>query len=339
MSHATRMNTLARAGLLQELRPEDLARHGITPDRLDARALARCTLDGKQYAIPLDTHPYVVYVNTAVARKAGLLDHAGRMPALEGKDAFLDALRAAKKVTAWGAVMSINNDTSMCWRLFYSLYGQLGGKVLGDDGATVLLDVERATEAGELISTLTREGLLASGTDIGGAISLFSTGKAAFLIDGEWDITTVETTGIAFDMVPFPRVFTQGPYAVQADSHTLVLPKWRSPDQRRLDICLGFVRSLLDNSLIWSRGGHIPAWLPVRDSKAYAELSPQSHYASAAKYALYDPPAWYSGSGSTLENTLGGAVQELLAGRATPAATARAMRGSLLDLAGKPAPL
>src|SRR5262249_9390414 len=159
--------------------------HGITPDLLDARALSRCTLDGVQYAIPLDTHPFVLYVNTDVARRAGLLGSDGRMPALEGRDAFLDALREAQRAAGWGEVMSINNDTSMCWRLFYVFYGQIGGKLLGDNGATVLLDTDQATAACELIATLTKEGLLASNTDIGGAISLFTTGKAGFLWDGE----------------------------------------------------------------------------------------------------------------------------------------------------------
>ncbi len=340
ITHLTRMDTLARAGLLQELHPDDLARHGLTPDRFDPRALERARSAGVQRAIPLDTHPFVLYVNETVARRAGLLGPDGRLAPLEGPDALLGMLRRAKRAGAdWGAVMSVNNDPSTCWRLFCTLYSQLGGRLLGDNGATVLLDPDRATRTAAFIQSLTKEGLLPGNVDAGGAMSLFTTGKSAFLLDGEWDITTVQSTGIRFDMVPFPRVFTDAPYAVWADSHALVLPRPPSADPRRLDVALDFVRTLLDNSLTWSRGGHIPAWLPVRSGAAYQHLVPQAHYADSTRGAVYDPPAWYSGAGSTLETRLGSCVAELLAGRATPAGTAHAMRGALRSLASKPSPV
>src|SRR6185369_6602851 len=38
VSHLTRMKTLVQADLLQELREEDLARHGMTPDKFNQRA-------------------------------------------------------------------------------------------------------------------------------------------------------------------------------------------------------------------------------------------------------------------------------------------------------------
>lgn len=34
-------------------------------------------MDGTVYAVPLDTHPFVLYYNVDIARRAGLLNSAG----------------------------------------------------------------------------------------------------------------------------------------------------------------------------------------------------------------------------------------------------------------------
>ena len=39
-------------------------------------------------------------------------------------------------------------------------------------------------------------------------------------------------------------------------------------------MALTMIRTLLGQSLTWAEGGHIPAWLPVRDSAAYRKLKP-----------------------------------------------------------------
>jgi ABC-type glycerol-3-phosphate transport system substrate-binding protein len=105
VSHLTRMKTLVSSNLLQELKPQDLARFGMTPDKFNKRAWEAGLVDGKAYAIPLDTHPFVMFYNTEVTKKAGLLDAAGQLKSLDGEDAFIDAMQRAKKVTgAYGGV-------------------------------------------------------------------------------------------------------------------------------------------------------------------------------------------------------------------------------------------
>jgi multiple sugar transport system substrate-binding protein len=135
-----------------------------------------------------------------------------------------------------------------------------------------------------------------------------------------------------FSMALVPNIFG-GPYAVYADSHTLVLPVRPDQDQARLDLALGFVRSMLDQSLTWAEGGHVPAWQPFATSEAYANLTPQSEYAAAADAAVYDPPGWYSGSGSNFETVMGGAVGAVEAGDLSPAAAIAQMRSKLSKLA------
>ena len=69
--HATRIPAFAPAGLLEELTPELLAKHGLEGDRFLEQPWKSGQSGGRQYAIPLDTHPFVLYYNTELAEKAG----------------------------------------------------------------------------------------------------------------------------------------------------------------------------------------------------------------------------------------------------------------------------
>lgn len=340
VSHLTRMKTLAAGNLLQELKPEDLERHGMTADRFNRRAWEAGLIDGKIYAIPIDTHPFVLFYNTKICDEAGLLDSAGRLREIKGPDAFTDALAKVKEVTGqYGATHGINSDTATPWRLFQTLYSQLGGEVLTDEGTKIVLDDAKATQVLDFLRELTVEkGLMPGSIDYQGAIALFASGAAGFHLNGEWEISTFQTAKTPFSMTLVPNVFG-GDYAAQADSHTLVLPVQPDQDRARLDLSLGYVRSMLDQSLTWAEGGHVPAWQPFARSDRYKKLTPQSDYATAADAAVYDPPGWYSGSGSNFENVMGAAVGAVESGDMTPAAAIAQIRSKLSQLAATAPPV
>jgi multiple sugar transport system substrate-binding protein len=49
----------------------------------------------------------------------------------------------------------------------------------------------------------------------------------------------------------------------------------------------------------WAGGGHIPAYLPVQESDAYKEMSPNNQYsAGAAKDVVFEPSLQLFGVGS-----------------------------------------
>jgi multiple sugar transport system substrate-binding protein len=339
VSHLTRMKTLVQAGLLQELRPDDLARHGMTPDKFNPRAWEAGLVDGKAYAIPIDTHPFVLFYNTDVCRKAGLLGADGQLAPIAGEDAFTDALARAKEVTgAYGATHGINADTATTWRLFQTFYSQLEGEVLADNGARVVLDDAKARRVLDYLRSLTVEKGLIPVSDYQGAIALFAEGQAGFHLNGEWEISTFQTAKMPFGMTLVPNVFG-GPHAVQADSHTLVLPVQPGQDRAQLDLSLGFVKSLLDQSDVWAAGGHVPSWQPYATSDAYRQLNPQHSYAAAADTAVYDPPGWYSGSGSNFENVMGSAIGGVESGQFSTDAAIAQMRSKLSALAKTPPPV
>lgn len=340
VSHLTRMTTLVRANLLQELHPADLERHGMTAEKFNRRAWEAGLVDGKIYAIPIDTHPYVLFYNTTICEQAGLLDADGTLRPIEGPDGFQDALSRVKQVTGrYGATHGITSPSSAPWRLFQTLYAQLGGEVLADDGTRVVLDDTKAKQVLDYLRTLTVEkGLMPGSIDYQGAIALFASGAAGFHLNGEWEISTFQDAKMPFSMTLVPNVFG-GPYAVQADSHTLVLPARPDQDRARLDRALGFVRSMLDQSLTWAQGGHVPTWQPFANSEEYRKLTPQSQYAAAADAAAYDPPGWYSGSGSNFENVMGSAVGAVEAGDLSSEAAIAQLRSKLADLARTASPV
>jgi multiple sugar transport system substrate-binding protein len=340
VSHLTRMKTLVEAGLLQELHPGDLARHGMTPEKFNRRAWQSGLVGGKTYAVPLDTHPLVLFYNTKICREAGLLDAGGNLKPIAGPEAFTDALTRLKKVTGqYGATHGINGDAASPWRVFQTLYAQLGGQVVADNGTRLVLDDAKAGRVLGFLRSLTVEKkLMPASIDYQGAIALFASGAAGFHINGEWEITTFQTAKMPFSMTLVPNVFG-GPYAVQADSHTLVLPRWPAADRARLDRSLAFIRSLLDQSMTWAQGGHIPAWQPVAQSAEYRNLTPQSDYAAAADAAVYDPAGWYSGSGSDFEIIMSSSVGAVEAGQLSPDAAVAQMRSKIQALADAASPI
>ncbi|OEV29023.1 hypothetical protein AN219_18930 [Streptomyces nanshensis] len=342
ITHVSRLPTLAASGLLREISGSELEEHGLTPDRFKKAAFRSAHHDGRLYALPIDTHPFVLYYRTDVAKKAGLLDEAGRLTDVDGPEKFLDALRAAKQATGvWGGSIATVKDPATCWRLFWSLYRQLGADLITDAGRKVVMDVGAAEEALAFIHRMAAEKLIPPGADgDGGAITLLTSGKAGFLMDGEWQLLAVQgAVKDKFDMRTFPRIFRDAPYACAADSHAFILPSAPSEKAQRAGKALEFARSMLDESLLWAKGGHIPAWQSTERSDAYHRLEPQAHYRDAADSAAYDPAAWYSGADSNLYRRFSDVVSSVVGGDTRPGPGAARMRAAIKDLAGMEAPV
>lgn len=317
ISHMTRMPTYAAQGLLEPFDLNELASVGITQDNFLDPLWQKAHVNGQLYAIPLDTHPFVSYYNTDICQKAGLLDASGNLKPIQGMTGLMDALKAVKQVTGgYGVVFEVAGVTP--WRLFYTLYSQLGGQVLSPDGKELVLDDTKAEQALAFMADLTTNTkVAASNIDYLSAVALFGSGKAGFHWNGEWEVTTFITQKTPFSMAPFPQVFDT--YHAEADSHTFVLPRQIAVDPARRASVLEFISFMLKDSYTWAQGGHVPAYLPVASSDNYKQLKPQSNYASVAPDVVIDPFAWFSGSGSTLENHAGVAFQLVLNGQATPA--------------------
>ena len=105
-------------------------------------------------------------------------------------------------------------------------------------------------------------------TDYAGAQTLMFTGQSAFYLEGEWEITTAQAVaGLEFGMDPDPDPVRQGGRAGRL-AHVRA-PADGAHARPRPSGAMGFVKSMLDQSLTWAKGGHIPAYLPTSSSSAY----------------------------------------------------------------------
>ena len=340
VAHLTRAKPLWSGGLLDPITEEDLAGVGLSSQDFNAQAWDTQRTDDQNIAIPLDTHPFTLFYHKDVCEQAGLLDEDGLLVDLTGMDVFEEALAEISAVTG-GIAMTVANvsETATPWRFFWTLYNQVEGATpfLSDDGATISVDEPIFLEVMGKVQDWVEQGWLNSALDYATSQAQMFTGKAGFYLQGEWEIATAQSIeGLDFGMAPIPQVFDEP--AVQADSHTFILPRKDRTAQQRQQ-AMEFIRTMLDQSLIWAEGGHVPAYLPTAESQEYLALEPQRYYSGAADYAVYDDPAWYGGSGSTFEATVGaqlGLVQQLAL---TPEQALAAIRSQLEIYTSTPSPL
>ncbi len=94
--HASRIPLAVSQGILDEITPADWKAMGLGKDDYAAAIWDAVTIDGKQYAVPLDTHPIVLYYNRDLLKKAGRLGADGKPMGMDSKDGFNATLKALK---------------------------------------------------------------------------------------------------------------------------------------------------------------------------------------------------------------------------------------------------
>ncbi|MCX7970128.1 MAG: ABC transporter substrate-binding protein [Negativicutes bacterium] len=283
--HASKLAQLAETGNL-----EDLATLGAE-EGLDWRDFSPVPLRagqyrGRQYAVPLDTHAYVMYYNLDILRRAGVLPRdSDRLSFPRGKDSLLEYLRKIKEqcpeIFPFGA--ESKGAIPQFW-IWYSLYNQFeqAPPYLGEERA--LFDNQYGLAALELMSQLNRENLWPYG--ISNSIDLFRNGKTAIMVEGVWALAQLDgQTSFDFRVVPFPRLFER--QASWGDSHTLIVPVQK--DRRRQMAAMKFIDWLTAHSAAWAGAGHIPARLSVVGSPEFRRLPFRAGYAAAADYVVPMP--------------------------------------------------
>lgn len=340
VAHASRLPTLVRAGLVEEITPADLASVRLSADSFTPTAWKAVNVDGTVRAIPFDVGPLALYYNTDLCGKAGLLDADGRLVPIHGAAEFERALAATEKAGAkHGAVWSVVGDVSSNWRWFQTLYAQKQGTpFLGNDGHAVTFDDDKVAQSLDYLARMTGpQGHAPAATDYAGSLSTFGSGDAAFLVVGVWEVTTMTTVGVPFGMTVLPQLFDAP--AVWADSHVLVLPTQHGRSAENRARALGFARFMLDDSLTWAEGGSIPGLRSLQQSAPYRNLKPQSDYVATADVAVYDPTAWYAGAGSNFMTVVGSQVGLVEQGLTSTRDAIAAMRSQLTRYADTPDPL
>lgn len=335
--HATRLPGYAPGGLLDPWDEDLLAEVGLSKDNFLDPVWEKGTVDGKIYSIALDTHPFIMMYNTDVADKAGVLGSNGQLEEITSPDQFLEVARAMQAVTGvHGLSYGYLGDGAQMWRLFYTLFKQQGGE-MDLSGSEAVVDTDAAVTALEYMQQLLDGTIATASGDYATALSEFTSGTSGMFFTGVWELPTAINAGIPFNAQPIPTLF--GTPAAYADSHAYVLPHQLSLDEEKRRASYEFVAAILKDSVDWAEAGHIPAYQPVVQSSEYQALEPQKNYASAAEIVNYDPPAWFTGSGSDFQNYFRDAVQGVLLSGDDAAAGFDAFIKRLNQLMAKPNPV
>ncbi|WP_315093720.1 extracellular solute-binding protein [uncultured Cellulomonas sp.] len=298
--HASRVAGYAPGGLLDPWDLDLLAEFGVEESNFLERVWAKGGLEGEQFSIALDSHPFVMMYNLDVADQAGVLGSDGQLAPIESPDQFLEVARAMQAVTGkHGLSYGYLGDGAQMWRLFYTFYKQHGAD-FDLSGEKAVVDKDAAVASLEFIQQLLDGTVATASGDYGTAVSEFMSGESGMFFTGVWELPTAKNSGLSIDAQPIPTLF--GTPAAYADSHAFTLPHQSTPDPEQRRASYQFVADLLQNSLGWAEAGHIPAYQPIVDSPDYQALLPQAHYAPAAEILNYDPEAWFTGSGSDFQN-------------------------------------
>ncbi|QBE66130.1 extracellular solute-binding protein [Pseudoduganella lutea] len=321
--HLSRLPNLAGGGVLRPITTAELASAGLRGSDFLPRQWARSHYEGGAYAVPLDTHPLVLYYNKDLAGKAGLLDAQGRLTTIVGMPALTNAFRAVKEKTGKaGLAMEAAQSTYAIWRLWLSLLAQQGLPVVANGQFAYGPAGERTLAA---IAHWFRAGYATAGQDYPASTSQFMAGNAGFMINGVWEVpelvrgTKAGTIGFRYGIAPLPQLYNNA--STWADSHGFAIPanagRPMTPEKTRA--VLKFVAYVSTHSFGWAEGGHIPVYRPVAESAAARALMPNAEYAAAAANVVYDPAGWYMGAAGPLEAIASKFLPAPLAGQLTPA--------------------
>lgn len=337
--HAARVPGYAPGGLLDTWDADLLAELGIAQEDFPELIWQKMHTGDKLTAIALDSHPFVLYYNTEIAEKAGALGTDGLLRPTTTPEEYRELMEqlGAASPTGHGLAFGYLGDGANQWRMFSTYYSQLGGTIELPIGRTMVYDEEKAIHALEWILSLIDGKIGNASHDGGTAISEFATGGCGSFYGGVWETGNYKNEGVPFDVTMIPGVF--GEPTAYADSHSFVLPHQNDPDPQRRREVHQMVAYLLKNSLTWASAGHIPAYSPVVEDPGYAELIPQSHYANARDHLVYDPPAWFTGSGSDFQTYFGDNMQGVFSRRVKPLEGWNGFVDRINQLLAKPSPV
>ncbi|RZB19507.1 extracellular solute-binding protein [Streptomyces sp. F001] len=339
VAHMSRLAGYAPTGLLDPWDLDALAEHGVGQGDFADAVWSRTQFDGKTYAIPLDTHPFIVFFHPEPAAKAGLLTKGGALDtqAFNSPANFLAAGKELAKASGkQGIAFGYVTDSAQGWRLFYGLYRQTGGAFRLPEGGPAEVDVDRMAEVIAFMTQLVDGTVNPRRLDYAAAIAAFANRQTAMILSGEWELGTFRAADENVSAAPFPTVF--GTPAVYADSHAFVLPHHPDPDAEHRRRTHRAVAALLKAGQIWATAGHIPSYRPVTRTTEYERLKPQAHYVQAQSHVVLDPAVWFAGAGSDFQNAMSQVLQQALLDGLAPDRAARAMVRRLNTFLSKPSP-
>lgn len=275
---------------------DDLVKGNIKAADFDENLWSKTLFDGKQYGIPLDTHPYVLYYRPDLFKKAGLEPLPKDRPITKAE--FEKYANALTTDTVKGFAFKQTAIHSF-WD-FWGFFLQNGGSMFNSDQTKSAFNSKAAKDTLQyLISLQDEKKVVSEGVmDWKTAFSRFNDGSVAMLLHGAWLIPALEEAKTPYETAMVPQLGS-GEYAAFANMHVFAFTR---TNEAKTKAGMEFVQwiEMTENAVKWGIGsGQVPAQLKAREK--YAEnpkLAPIAKTAEMMKGKLFMYP--YNKKGDTM---------------------------------------
>lgn len=165
-------------------------------DKVAPIAMKAVTFDGQTYGVPYAVETLVLYANKKLTD----------VPEPKTVEELIKAAKSGKAEIPLSLPVGEEGDAYHMEPLYTSAGGYLFGtdKDGNQDPADLGVGKEGSITAGEKIGQLGKDGVLKTSISNDNAISLFTDGKAAYLISGPWALADIKKAKIDFAMSAVP---------------------------------------------------------------------------------------------------------------------------------------
>lgn len=264
----------------------DLVKTNFNKSDFDSSLWNLTIYNGKQYGIPLDTHPYVLYYRKDIFDKNKIKISNDKPMTKE------EFLKIGEKLTnkSSGTYGFVFKDLGVhaVWDT-WSIFVQTGGQIWGKDGENPQLNSNDMINTISFLRSLQGKISPDQLVDWQTAYTMFVNGKAAMLMHGSWLIPALKKVNIPWGVTMVPQIFNNE--KAFANMHLFGFTRL---DKKRTDAALEFVKwvETKDKALEWGLGsGNVPALLSAREEYAKNSLlSPIAKTAELNKDNLFMSP-------------------------------------------------
>jgi multiple sugar transport system substrate-binding protein len=336
--HTSRIPLAVSQNVLAEIAAADWAAMGLGESDFAPAIWEAVNADGKQYAVPLDTHPIVLYYNKDKLAAAGLIGADGKPTGLDGIDGFAAAMQKIQDGgTTWG-LSTFNAAGDFQFRTIYSLLCQQDGEMLTDGEWLAGDSLQKLENAVQVVSDWVTDGHAPAYTEYPAGIALFTSGESAMHINGVWEVPTFTDLaakgelGFEWGAIELPVFFDHA--CTYSDSHAFAIPNNQGKEmtaEKRAAV-LKVVKDIVSQGNYWATAGHIPALNSVTSSAEYQAMEPNATYAVLTANMVYDPKSPMAGVASPMFAAAGNAFTAAVNGEVSATDAVAEMKEELDNL-------
>jgi len=237
---------------------------------------------GKQYMIPLDVVPLMMYYNKSLLKKAGL-----KAPVTSG--GLSKVVAAAKKLTKgtsqYGMVIPTDWPMQFLWP---TLLAQYGGQAWDAKANKSTVNSKAGVQALTTLRNLIYKYKLGPKQyAVDQDVKMLANGSAAQIFDGSWQMTntTLKTLGSNFGISVVPQFGPKRKVFIGDLGFALSSKNTSAENQAAIK----FLEYYQTHSIEMAKVGDVPVYKPVIASKAFKSLGGVNIAAKQLKYGVYSP--------------------------------------------------